>query len=180
MPQTTPFSYPKAYFGTLSEVLQTPQEIFEPGRVEHTLTQLEAAHPDTMAAPNHQQRAITECDRKLAKHRAALEAGADTEMVAAWSSDVYRERAALVAQLTTTQHTQPTRRMNRNEIRQLVDALGGLLTILCAADPGDKLEVYRELGLKLTYDHETQQVTAETKPRPQVGVLVVSGGGHAR
>ncbi|WP_405182557.1 hypothetical protein [Nocardia sp. NBC_01377] len=133
-----------------------------------------------MAAPNHQQRAITECDRKLAKHRAALEAGADTEMVAAWSSDVYRERAALVAQLTTTQHTQPTRRMNRNEIRQLVDALGGLLTILCAADPGDKLEVYRELGLKLTYDHETQQVTAETKPRPQVGVLVVSGGGHAR
>jgi hypothetical protein len=101
-------------------------------------------------------------------------------MVAAWSSDVYRERAALVAQFTTTQHTQPTRRMNRNEIRQLVDALGGLLTILRAADPGGKLEVYRELGLKLTYNHEIQQVTAETNPRPQVGVLVVSGGGYIR
>lgn len=154
-------------------------EIFEPERVEHTLTQLEAAEPNAMATPNHLQRSITECDRKLAKHRAALEAGADPAMVAAWSSDVYRERAALVAQVTATSHqARPPQRMSRNEIRELVDALGGLLAILRAADPGDKLEVYRELGLKLNYNHETEEVTAETNLRPQVGVLVVSGGGH--
>ncbi|MGV9823487.1 hypothetical protein [Nocardia xishanensis] len=52
-------------------------EIFEPERVEHTLTQLAAAQPDAMATPNLLQRSITECDRKLAEHRAALEAGAD-------------------------------------------------------------------------------------------------------
>ncbi|MEV0338420.1 hypothetical protein AB0H49_05285 [Nocardia sp. NPDC050713] len=79
-------------------------EIFEPERVEHTLTQLEAAQPDAMATPNLLQQSITECDRKLAKHRAALEAGADPAMVAAWSSDIYRERAALIAQLTATTH----------------------------------------------------------------------------
>ncbi|MGW4774435.1 hypothetical protein ACWEO2_41185 [Nocardia sp. NPDC004278] len=45
-------------------------------------------------------------------------------------------------------------------------ALGGILAILQAADPGDKLEVYRELGLKLTYNHDDHAVTAETNPRP--------------
>ncbi|MGY5311605.1 hypothetical protein [Nocardia gipuzkoensis] len=67
--------------------------------------------------------------------------------------------------------------MSRTEIRQLVDALGGMLAILRDADPNDKLEIYRELGLKLNYNHESRTVTVESNPRPQVGVLVVSGGG---
>ncbi|WP_228000446.1 hypothetical protein [Nocardia australiensis] len=67
--------------------------------------------------------------------------------------------------------------MSRDEIRQLVDTLGGILAILRAADPGDKLEVYRELGLKLTYNHDDHMVVAETNPLPRVGVLPVSGGG---
>ncbi|MEV4235255.1 MULTISPECIES: hypothetical protein [unclassified Nocardia] len=116
--------------------------------------------------------------RKLARHRAALEAGADPTMVAEWSSDIHRERTVLAAQLTAaTNHAVPAQRMSRDEIRQLVDALGGILAILRAADPGDKLEVYRELGLKLTYNHYDHAVTAETNPRPGVGVLSVSGEG---
>ncbi len=87
----------------------------------------------------------------------------DPAMVAAWSSDIHRERAILAAQLTTARAV-PARRMSRDEIGQLVDALGGLLAILRAADPGDKLEVYRELGLKLTYNHNDHTVTAETTP----------------
>ncbi|WP_433520261.1 hypothetical protein ACQPZ2_22565 [Nocardia pseudovaccinii] len=55
-------------------------------------------------------------------------------MVAAWSSDVHRERAVLAAQLTTARVV-PAQRMSRDEIRQLVDALGGLLAILRPADP---------------------------------------------
>jgi site-specific DNA recombinase len=56
--------------------------------------------------------------------------------------------------------------MTAEEIRNLVDALGGLLHILDEADPADKLEVYRRLGLRLTYDHQTQIVVAETQPPP--------------
>ncbi|MFI9531697.1 hypothetical protein ACIG56_00515 [Nocardia fusca] len=37
--------------------------------------------------------------------------------------------------------------------------------------------MYRQLGLKLTFDHTTQTVAAEVIPQPPVGVLVVSGGG---
>jgi hypothetical protein len=42
--------------------------------------------------------------------------------------------------------TQPDagRRMSREEIRNLVHALGCLLRILRDADPGGKLEVYRQ------------------------------------
>ncbi|RDI60505.1 hypothetical protein [Nocardia pseudobrasiliensis] len=68
--------------------------------------------------------------------------------------------------------------MSREEIRLLVDSFGGLLSILRSADPADKLEIYRQLGLKLTYNHETRVVAAETTPNPPVGVLVVSGGGY--
>ncbi|MBH0779376.1 hypothetical protein [Nocardia bovistercoris] len=51
-------------------------------------------------------------------------------------------RAGLVTQLaTTTIRTPPTRRITRDEIRRLVDGLGGQLAILRAADPGGKLEV---------------------------------------
>ncbi|MGW4774378.1 hypothetical protein ACWEO2_40870 [Nocardia sp. NPDC004278] len=149
-------------------------EVFEPERVEYTLTQMEAAQPDTTATSDPLRRSIAECDRKLARHRAALEAA----MVAAWSSDIHRERTVLAAQLTAaTNHAGLAQRMSHDEIRQLVEALGGIQAILRAADLGDKLEVYRELGLKLTYNHDDHAVTAETNPRPRVGVLSVSGGG---
>ncbi|MGC4991949.1 hypothetical protein [Nocardia salmonicida] len=41
-----------------------------------------------MAATQPLRQAIAECDRKLARHRTALEAGADAAMVAGWSSDI--------------------------------------------------------------------------------------------
>lgn len=151
-------------------------EISAAERIEHTLIQLEADQPDPVAATQPLRQAIAECDQKLARHRAALEAGADPAMVAGWSSEIYRDRAILVAQLGATTNHAPAQRMNRDEIQQIVNALGGLLAVLRAAEPGDKLEVYRELGLKLTYDHENSVVTAGLNPQPSVGVLTVSGG----
>jgi site-specific DNA recombinase len=63
--------------------------------------------------------------------------------------------------------------MCKEQIRDAVDALGGLLKVLRRADPEDKAEVYRQLGLTLTYDHETQKVLAETQPAPMC-LMVVS------
>ncbi|MFI6166419.1 hypothetical protein ACIBCN_06480 [Nocardia sp. NPDC051052] len=76
--------------------------------------------------------------------------------------------------MKATTEARPT--LSRNEIRQLVKSFGGLIKILGAADPTDKLEVYRQLGLKMTYNHETRVVVAEVQPPPPVCVLVVSGG----
>ncbi|WP_154936161.1 hypothetical protein [Micromonospora palomenae] len=51
--------------------------------------------------------------------------------------------------------------MSRAEITTLVNPLGDITAVLRDADPADKAEVYRQLGLRLTYRPETQTVRAE-------------------
>ena len=51
-------------------------EAFRPHRIEQSLTALQDAQPDHTPAVEAARRAIAECERKLARHRAALEAGA--------------------------------------------------------------------------------------------------------
>ena len=59
---------------------------------------------------------------------------------------------------------QGSHRLGKSEIRQLVDCFGGLPETLRKADPRDKAEVYRRLGLRLVYDHENGRST------PKVGL----------
>ena len=59
----------------------------------------------------------------------------------------------------------------------MVDTLDGLLNALRYADPADKAEVYRELGVRLTYNHTERTVLAETRPTSSVCVVFVSEGG---
>ncbi|MGW5455955.1 hypothetical protein [Nocardia sp. NPDC003979] len=66
--------------------------------------------------------------------------------------------------------------MSMNEIRSLVSSMGGLLNALRRSDPADKHQVYRQLGVKLTYNDNTRMVIAEAIP--SVCVKNVSGGGY--
>ena len=52
-------------------------EAFAPHRIEQSLTALEDAQPDHTPAVEATRRAIAECERKLARHRAALEGATD-------------------------------------------------------------------------------------------------------
>jgi hypothetical protein len=54
-----------------------------------------------------------------------------------------------------------------------------LLNALRHADPADKTEVYRELGVRLIYNHTEHTVLAETRPTSSVCVVSVSEGGLA-
>jgi hypothetical protein len=56
----------------------------------------------------------------------------------------------------------------------LVDTLGGLLNV---PTQQTKHEVYRELGVHLTYDHAERTVQAETRPTSSVCVVSVSEEG---
>lgn len=51
--------------------------------------------------------------------------------------------------------------MSEEEIDGLVTALGGIRAVLLDADPRDKAEVYKRLGLRLNYRHEARTVRAE-------------------
>jgi site-specific DNA recombinase len=151
--------------------------IFAPVHIEESLAAIEDSQPDHSHRLDGLRREIVECDRKLARHRAALEAGADPALIATWSADVQSQRALAAAQLATISQTTGRSRMTADEIRALVDAFGGLLAVLRRADPADKAEVYRQLGVQLTYRHGDRTVLAEVNPRSSMCTVVVSEGG---
>ncbi len=56
------------------------------------------------------QRLLDECDAKLARHWAALEAGADPAVVTGWIADVQQERARAAALLAGAEPARPAAR----------------------------------------------------------------------
>jgi hypothetical protein len=85
------------------------------------------------------------------------------------AQQVQQQRTVAQARLATlTSRHGTNRRLSRNDIRAMVDTLGGLLNVLRHAEPADKAEVYRELGVHLTYDHTEHTVLAETRPTSSV------------
>jgi hypothetical protein len=54
--------------------------------------------------------------------------------------------------------------MTQEEITTLVQQLGDIITALADADPIDHAEVYRQLGLRLTYYPEQQKVRVQAQP----------------
>jgi len=98
-------------------------------------------------------------------------------MVTEWTRQVQAERQALTAQLDALGAVGGRgsgERLARQQIKALVDALGGLLAVLRAADPADRAEVYKQLGLRLTYDRVSHTVLAETQPTSSMCVEFVS------
>jgi hypothetical protein len=54
--------------------------------------------------------------------------------------------------------------MTEAEIRSIVDKLADLARVLRGADPNDKSEIFRQLGLKLTYHPGRRLVEAKIEP----------------
>jgi len=116
----------------------------------------------TNPAEAHLRAQIAACDAKIARYKAALDAGGDPAIIAGWITTTQAERAAALAQLRTVE-TQTVRKMSRQEIADLITRLGDIATTLRRADPDDKAEVYRHLGLHLSYDPNRQIVRAEAR-----------------
>jgi site-specific DNA recombinase len=118
-------------------------------------------------------RKIAECNRKLGQYRAALDAGGNPATVAAWIAETEAEKAGyeLSARRTTTRQ-----RMTEAEIRSVVDRLADMARVLQDADPEDKAEIFRQLGLKLTY-HPGQRLIQATVEPAQYGFFDSVRGG---
>jgi hypothetical protein len=125
--------------------------------------EFEAAHPgEPEPEPDEgAQQEIAECDAKLRQHRAALEAGADPVLVTSWMKETQARRALTQARLKKPERR---RRMTEEEIMNLVTELGGIMEALKDADPADKAEIYRRIGLTLTYHPQEKRVAAEARP----------------
>ena len=113
------------------------------------------------ARADEARRTITECDQRLARYRAALEAGTDPTLIAGWTAEVNATRAVAGAQLRTANTA--TTRMITNHISTLVAGIGEILTGLRDADPQDEAQIYAGVGLHLAYQPSRQTVITEAK-----------------
>ncbi|MEN3608369.1 recombinase family protein [Plantactinospora sp. ZYX-F-223] len=136
---------------------------FRPTNLRSTLqAMVDTQHSDTdqhrLAAARGK---ITTCDTKLDRYRAALEAGTDPVLVQRWTTQVQAEKSVAEAEL---RQLTARRAMTPDEINTIVEALNGITAILRTAEPADKAEVYRQLGLKLTYKPGPRIIEAEAEP----------------
>jgi hypothetical protein len=109
-------------------------------------------------------RKIAECDAKLAQYRAALDSGASPATVAGWIAETEAEKARYSAGLR--QLPKGRGRMTDEEIKAVVDKLADVARVLSTADANDKSEIFRQLGLRLTYQPGRRLVEARISPAP--------------
>lgn len=121
-------------------------KLFAPHRLDDTIAAMVQSQPDVDTDPAvvAAARMVEECDTKLARYRAALEAGTDPKIVAEWTAEVQARKAEA---LSRSRQAEGRRRMSKQEIQALVEALGNIRTVIADAEPADKAEVYRHLGL---------------------------------
>jgi site-specific DNA recombinase len=139
---------------------------FAPHRLAETIRDLAAAQQPDMtrdaSGDDETVRKIADCDAKLAQYRAALDAGANSATVAAWIAETEAERATYTLAMRRSEPR--LRRMTAAEIKAIVDKLTDIARVLHEADPEDKGEIFRQLGLKLTYHPGRRLVQAEVQP----------------
>jgi site-specific DNA recombinase len=139
-------------------------QIFAPPRLTdslHRLADASTSDPTQDIEIEAARRSLTECDQRLTRYRAALEAGTDPALIARWTAEVTAQRA--LAEHRLRQATGTTR-MTPTEIHSLVSAIGDLVTVLRTADPANKAAIHRHLGLKLTYKEEAHTVQVLAQP----------------
>ncbi len=151
--------------------------MFDPDRIDDTCVALAAARepdPGTDARQDANRKKLKDCDARLATYRAALEAGTDPALVGKWIAEVQAERSS--AERALDQATQG-QRLTKEEVRGLVAALGDTVSALRRADPVDKADAYRELGISLTFHPEG---CPGRGPTPRVLRSGVGGGTPTR
>jgi hypothetical protein len=137
---------------------------FAPQRREHTintvLQQARVGLTPPKAATTLDPR-VSGYDAKIARYRAALEAGADPKLVTTWitGAQTARERALALLPKPSPQDDEILR-LTAADLERTLDHLGDLVTALRDADPGQKFDLYRALGLQLTYQPDTRTVHA--------------------
>ncbi|HVA04763.1 MAG TPA: recombinase family protein [Acidimicrobiales bacterium] len=139
-------------------------ELFDPANLDATCEALAMAGDVDEAAEARMEaarRKVADCDSRLAKYRAALDAGADATIVAGWMAEVQGER--LRAEIDLGEAV-PGEQMTKEQVRTLVLALHDIASVLATADPKLKAEVYAELGVSVSYDHVQRIVRAEARP----------------
>jgi hypothetical protein len=94
--------------------------------------------------------------------------------VSGWINTTKQERADAEAQ---SRPAFPPAPISPQEINDAIEAVGGLVEVIINAESGDKADLYRELGLRLTYRSQKRLVEARVEPGLHMCKRFVSEGG---
>ena len=143
--------------------------LFDPDSIEATCAQLadvQGPAVEDIAAVEAAHCRLADCDGRLLKHRAALEAGADPVVVSGWIAEVQGERLAAERALAAGQPSGGV--LSPTDIREIVEGLGDVATVLEGADPASRAAVYADLGVTLTYRPDEDLVEVQAVPAARV------------
>ena len=127
---------------------------FAPHRVAETLRALAEARPSPAIAATNDDittttTTIAECDRKLAQYRATLDAGANSDTVAAWIAETEAEKASYALAASKPE-----------------PKFADVARVLINPGPDQKAEIFRKLGLNLACHPARYLVIAQVEAAP--------------
>lgn len=129
-------------------------------RTLHDLAEASAVDPAAEAARvelDQARDAIAQCDTKIARYRAVIDAGADPADVAGWIAQVQAEKATHQMSLDRVTPPDP---LTAERIEQLITNLGDVTATVRNADSQDKSKLYASLGVRLSYHPGTRTARA--------------------
>ena len=150
--------------------------IFAPHRLEQTIREMQESQdsgpvpPGSSRPPKGTQAVIADCDARLARYQAALDAGADPQAVAEWTRQVKADRAAALARDASHARSKTALQLTEDDIRALIASLGDLHDIIRDAEPPVKAAIYGQLGLKVTYLPGQGKLRADVTISPEIFV----------
>jgi site-specific DNA recombinase len=156
--------------------------LVSPANIEATCRRLAAAHAQPAGHANPGLRAaqqvLADCQRKLARHRAALEAGGDPTVINQWIAEVTQQQRH--AQRTLDELRAATVRRHQvidpGMVRALLEELGDLAAGLDLADPEQRAVYYQAMGISGLYQPANRIVLITAEPDMRRRSVRVGGG----
>ncbi|WP_078601012.1 recombinase family protein [Streptomyces violens] len=139
---------------------------FAPARLGRTLQLLQRSQEHAQAPdPTWEaaRRTVADCERRLTQYRTALDGGADPVVVTRWINEAQAERHVAQQQLHR-RSTQSPVVLTTEQIRTMIDELGGMAGLLSTAKPLEKRPLYEAFGLELIYNAQARVVSIESRP----------------
>jgi site-specific DNA recombinase len=149
-------------------------ELFSPANLDHTCHTLASASRNHPAGDQRRavQQVLVDCQRRLDRYRASLEAGTDPAVVQQWIAEVTATRAAAEAQLRNSRPA--PNGLTPEQVRGLLEQAGGLVDALDRSDPVIRAQLYEELGIDGVYDPNSHTVHLKVELGRRIGRV---GGG---
>ncbi|MGX1911915.1 hypothetical protein ACWIID_24070 [Streptomyces phaeochromogenes] len=145
---------------------------FTPDRLTATIEALTLASAAASTTQKHTpeqtqaRQAIKDCERRLARCQAALEAGAAPAVVTQWINEAQRDREAAQKKLdalpTVTRKKEAP--LDARQIREITESLGDIAQRIQTADAEQKGPLYEALGITISYEHATRTATVRSRP----------------